>query len=88
MLTKIFTIHCPIGLHARPAATLVALVESFKSSVTMRYKDKIVPLNSIIAVMALGASSGENVEITVNGEDQAEAMARIMIFFEKELPDL
>jgi phosphocarrier protein HPr len=88
MLTKTFTIHCPIGLHARPAATLVALAGSFKSSVTMRYKDKIVPLNSIIAVMALGASSGENVEITVNGEDQAETMARIAIFFEKELPDL
>jgi phosphotransferase system HPr (HPr) family protein len=88
MLTKTVSIDCPIGLHARPAATLVALAGSFKSRVTMRCKDKTVALNSIIAVMTLGAGPGDQVEITVTGEDQAEAMARIANFFEKELPDM
>jgi phosphocarrier protein HPr len=88
MLTKTFTIDCPIGLHARPAATLVSLAGSFNSSVTLRYKDKTVSLNSIIAVMTLGAGLGDSVEIAVSGADQEEAMDRIAVFFERELPNL
>jgi phosphocarrier protein HPr len=88
MLTKTFTITSPIGLHARPAAILVSLVRDYTSSITMKYKDKIVSLKSLIAVMALGIEFGNSVEITIYGEDQAEAMQRMEMFFEKELPVL
>lgn len=88
MLTKTFTITSPIGLHARPAATLVALAGAYQSSVMMKYKDKTVSLKSIIGVMTLGAVHGDSVEITVSGSDQAEAMERVAVFFEKELQDL
>lgn len=88
MLTKTFTITSPVGLHARPAAMLVSLVGTFKSSFTMKYQDKTVPLNSLISVMTLGVESGNSVEIKVSGADQAEAMARLERFFEEELQGL
>lgn len=88
MLTKIFTITSAVGMHARPAATLVALAGGFKSEITMRYQDKTVSLKSILGVMTLGAGMGEKVEVMVSGDDQEEAMQRLTVFFEQELQDL
>lgn len=88
MLTKTFIVTCPIGLHARPSSTLVGIAEEYKSAIRIKYKEKDVPLNSIIGVMILGAETGDSVEITVEGEDQEVAMKRLEDFFEKELQDL
>ncbi len=88
MLTKTFAITSAIGLHARPAAILVSLAGGYQSSITMKYQDKTVPLSSLIAVMTLGVEAGKNVEISISGADQAQAMERMEQFFEKELKDL
>ncbi len=88
MLAKIFTITSAVGMHARPAATLVALAGGFKSEITMRHKDKTVSLRSILGVMTLGAEMGERVEVLISGDDQEEAMQRLTVFFERELQDL
>ena len=88
MLTKLFTINSPIGLHARPAAVLVSLAGTYQSSVTIKHKEKLVSLKSLIAVMTLGIESGNRVEISISGVDETEAMQRVEQFFEKELPNL
>lgn len=88
MLTKTFVINCAIGLHARPASVLVDKAGAFNSSITMKYKEISVPLNSIIGVMALGVESGQSVEVSIAGADQEEAMAAMEFFFEKEILDL
>lgn len=88
MLTKSFVINCSIGLHARPASVLVDKAGQFKSDITMKYKDKSVPVKSIIGVMALGVVTGQTVEVTVSGQDQEEAMKVMEDFFEKEILDL
>lgn len=88
MLTKTFTITSPIGLHARPAAVLVSLAGTYKSNLTIKHKEKTVSLKSLIGVMTLGVASGNCVEITISGEDEAEAMQRLEMFFGKELQDL
>ena len=88
MLTKTFTITSSIGLHARPAAILVSLAGTFKSDITLKFKEKAISLKSLISVLALGVESGSNVEIFISGEDQTEAMARLEMFFIKELAEL
>lgn len=88
MLTKNFVITCPVGLHARPVSALVAIAGSYSSDITIRYKEKTVPMASIIGVMTLGAATGETVEVTVSGDDEGEAMQRLDDFFEKELQEL
>lgn len=88
MLTKSFIITCPVGLHARPASILVSVAQKFKSKISIKYKEKNVPADSLIGVMTLGAETGESIEIAISGEDQEEAMKRLEEFFEKELPNL
>lgn len=88
MLTKNFTISCPVGLHARPVSALVSIAKGFKSNVTIKFKEKAVPAESILGVMTLGVKTGESVEITAAGEDEDKAMQRLEEFFEKELQNL
>lgn len=88
MLTKSFVITCPVGLHARPASILVSIAEKFKSDITIKYQEKVVPAKSLIGVMTLGAETGESLDISIAGDDQDSAMQRLEHFFEKELKDL
>lgn len=88
MLTKTFTVTSSIGLHARPAAILVSLAQTFKSDITLKCKEKAVSLKSLISVLAMGIESGNSVEIAISGEDQEGAMARLEMFFTKELAEM
>ena len=45
----------PTGLHARPAATLVALAKKFDSEVTLRRGDDTANAKSIMSIMSLSA---------------------------------
>jgi phosphocarrier protein HPr len=88
MLNRMFVINCPVGLHARPASVLVAEAEKFKSKIILKFKAKEVSGKSIIGVMALGAGTGDAVEVIVDGEDQEQAMERLEKFFEAEIRNL
>ncbi|MBE3102873.1 MAG: phosphocarrier protein HPr [Bacilli bacterium] len=65
------------GLHARPTAVLVGAITSFKSDITLVYKEKTVNLKSILGVMSLGVASGATVTIAANGEDEEQVMAKV-----------
>ncbi|MDI1240714.1 MAG: HPr family phosphocarrier protein [bacterium] len=68
-----------LGLHARAAAQLVRLTAKFKSSVTIFRADRNVFANakSILSVLALAASKGTELSITVDGEDEEAALNEI-----------
>lgn len=74
MLSKTVKIVNKLGLHARPSARIVQVASKFKSDVTLE-KDGI-PVNgkSIMGVMMLAAGMGSEVTITVQGDDEAEAL--------------
>lgn len=78
MYSKITTVKNPTGLHARPAAELVAAAKKFKSSIKIRTisDENKVPVNakSIIMLLSLGAGQGSQVEILAEGEDEKEAV--------------
>lgn len=65
-----------VGLHARPAAIFVQSANKFRSRITIRnVKSGGAPVNakSILHVLTLGVGQGDEVEITVEGEDEANA---------------
>ncbi len=72
------------GIHARPATLLVQTASKFSSEVQLEYKGKSVNLKSIMGVMSLGVGQGADVVITVEGEDEVEAMAAISETMKKE----
>lgn len=77
MEKKEFNIVAETGIHARPATLLVQAASKFASEINLIYKGKSVNLKSIMGVMSLGVGQGSDVVITVEGEDEVEAMETI-----------
>ncbi|NOY57702.1 MAG: HPr family phosphocarrier protein [Calditrichaeota bacterium] len=77
MMKKKFTIRNKYGIHARPAGQLVKTASKFKSQVYISKNGKEVNAKSIMGVLMLEAGQNSEVEIRVEGEDEAEALAAI-----------
>lgn len=80
-----YTITDPIGIHARPAGILAKAVKEFSSTVTLEKDGKSVSAAKLIAVMGMGIKCGDTLRITVEGEDEAEAVAAVEKFFQENL---
>jgi len=65
------------GLHLRPAARLVRLAQSFRSSIRLRCGPRVANLRSILSVVTLCAGTGTALEVEAAGEDEQEALAAI-----------
>ncbi|EFA22235.1 HPr family phosphocarrier protein [Bifidobacterium gallicum] len=77
--TRTITINDPVGIHARPAAQFAAAVTGSGCTVTIAKGDGApVAANSILAIMGLGVKNGDDVTITVEG-DNAEQVADDLI---------
>ena len=77
MIKKQFVFSNGEGLHARPAAQLVAAATPFKSDLSLEFKEKNVNLKSILGVMSLGVAAGSTISVIANGEDEEEAMKKL-----------
>lgn len=88
MLKRTITLTNPSGLHARPAAILVSLAKSFASDVTVQYRDKMADAKSILSVLSLGASQGAELDVTVDGTDEASAMDTLLDAFAHNLEEM
>lgn len=73
MINTTITISNKLGLHARAAAKLVTLASQFESEVQLKRNQRVVNGKSIMAVMLLAASKGTELEIIIEGADEAEA---------------
>jgi len=76
------------GLHARPAALFVGLVEKFDVTVTLTKGEEAVNGKSIMGILMLGAVAGTVLKVTVEGVQAPEAMAEFEKFFNKQEEEL
>jgi phosphocarrier protein HPr len=74
MIKHAITINNKLGLHARASAKLTKLAGSFRSQVHLSRNGRRVNAKSIMGVMMLAAGLGAEIEIEVEGEDEAAAM--------------
>ncbi|BFU46590.1 phosphoenolpyruvate--protein phosphotransferase [Krasilnikovia sp. MM14-A1004] len=75
------TVVNPHGLHARPAARLVALVRTFDADVRVRDRDTglaWVPAASLSRVATLGARTGHRIEVRASGPQARQAVDEIV----------
>lgn len=80
MIKKEITIQIPNGLEARPVALLVQVASQYKSTIYVESEEKKVNAKSIMGMMTLGLFTGETVNVSADGEDEAEAIANIEKF--------
>lgn len=65
------------GLHARPAALLVATLKRLAATVSIAAHGKSVNARSAIGIMSLGVRKGDEITLSADGPDAAVAIAAI-----------
>ena len=80
-----YTITDPLGIHARPAGLIVKLAAGFKSAITLDNGAKKADAKRIMAVMSMGTKQGNEITVTVDGEDEDAAAAAIETFLKENV---
>ncbi|MDX2494920.1 MAG: HPr family phosphocarrier protein [Desulfuromusa sp.] len=74
MQNRNFKIVNRLGLHARAAAQFVQIANKFSSEVNLIKDDIEVNGKSIMGILLLAAPQGTDIAVTVDGEDEDQAM--------------
>ncbi len=77
MIIKTIAIKIPEGLGARPVAVLVQVASQHESSIYIESGNKKVNAKSIMGMMTLTLREGENITISADGSDEANAVEAI-----------
>ncbi len=85
MLKRDVTIKHKYGIHARPAAKIVSLCNTFLSDIEI-VKEGEPPANgkNILDIMMLAAASGVRLELRADGSDENEAMTQLVKLMESD----
>ena len=68
----------PSGLHARPAAQVVARLQPLTAEITIAVNGRRADARSITAVLGLGAAVGDELTITARGSDAQAALEAVL----------
>ena len=80
-----YVITDPEGIHARPAGLLVKKAASYASTIMISKGEKSADAKRIFGVMGLGVKNGEEIFMTAEGADEAEAIEGMEQFFKENL---
>lgn len=73
-----------LGLHTRPAAAIVKLLQLQKAAVSFTYRDETINARSIMSILMLAAKKNAQITITVEGVDAELTMQRLINAFDQE----
>ena len=78
MIQKSMKVQLDNGLEARPVAVFVQVASQYESTIYVEVDDKKVYAKSIMGMMTLGLTAGEEVVVSANGDDEQTAMDDIV----------
>ena len=87
MTQETITIINKLGLHARAAAKLSHLANTFVSNVYLIYNEDKINAKSLLGILTLAASVGKRITIETNGKDEKEAAAKIVDLFNRKFDE-
>lgn len=76
-VARVVRISNPHGLHARPAAEIVAQVRGYDAQVSIQAGDKRADARSITGLLGLGASTGDEITLRADGAQASDALAAV-----------
>jgi len=78
MIEKQLTILNKYGLHVRPSTSFSQTAQGFDSQITVTVPDgRRADGKSLLELLSLGIHGGTEISLTIDGDDEAEAMAAI-----------
>lgn len=84
MVRRIVTMQCKTGLEARTIAMLVQKASQFSSKVYFEVGTKNINAKSIMGMMSLHVSSGEQVTIVTEGIDEEAAATEMETYLSEQ----
>ena len=87
MIETQVTIINKLGLHARAAAKFVSCASAHSSDIQVGKDGRMVDAKSIMSVMLLAAAKGDVLELSINGEDEQQALAAISALIERRFDE-
>lgn len=76
-----------LGLHARAASKLVRVLSGFKAQAWLSNGSREINAKSIMGVMLLAAAQGTTLQLRLEGEDEAAALAAVTDLFERRFDE-
>jgi len=76
-----------LGLHARAAAKLSHLANKFNSEVFLIYNEDRVNAKSLLGILTLAASIGNDITIEAEGKDELDAVDNIVDLFSRKFDE-
>jgi phosphocarrier protein HPr len=73
-------------LHARPAGALAVAAARFASAVELATAGRRADAKSVLGVMGLGASAGQQLTVRATGDDATAAVAAIVAILAEATP--
>ena len=71
-----------MGIHTRPATTIVKMLQNCKSNVTFTCRGETINAKSILSILMLAARKNSRITISMEGEDAPEMMEKLVSAFE------
>lgn len=87
MVKRDIEIKNQLGLHARAAAKLSHMANSYTSDIFLIYDDTRVNAKSLLGIMTLGASVGNTLKAEITGRDEERAAEKIVDLFERKFDE-
>ena len=87
MITRDLPVLNKLGLHARAAAKVVFTANKFVSEITLVKDNKQADARSIMKILMLSASKGSIINISIEGNDEIQAMSSIEKLFHNKFDE-
>ena len=87
MITKDLQVSNKLGLHARAAAKVVFIANKFVSDITLVKDNKYADARSIMKILMLSASKDSIINITIEGNDEIQAMNSMEKLFQNKFDE-
>lgn len=82
MVSKKVVVVNPTGLHARPASQLTQFCKKFAEKIVLAGNGKETDPKSIIQLLSAGLKKGTELEVKVEGENEASVCDEVVKFIE------
>jgi phosphocarrier protein HPr len=73
-----------LGLHARPAATIVKILQNVKSDVSFTCKGETINAKSIMSILMLAIKKNSMIKVVVQGKDADYVIDRLVTAFKNK----
>ncbi len=88
MIKKKLYIKNALGLHARAAGRFVEMTNRFNSEIYLLKNSVVVDAKSIMGIIAMGVKKDDEIDISIDGIDEEEAMEAVEMLLNSGLDDI